>query len=193
MTTNDEPAVELRTERLLLRPYSLADVEDILAYCDDEEWARYLNVPAPYTRRDAEVFIARAVLSDRGTSPRFAITLDRKVVGDIILAIDVSREIAELGYSIARDHWGKGLATEAARAVIDWAFQTQALAKVFVVTDSRNRQSWRVLEKLGMKREGVLRSNRKLRGERVDDILYGLLREDWESRSEGESGSQGPA
>ncbi len=175
--------VELRTERLLLRPFELSDVDDVLAYASDEEWSRYLQgIPSPYTRRNAEEFVARNLLRDQ---PAFAIVLNGTVIGGINIRIDSRTEIAELGYGIAREHWGKGLMPEAASAVIDWAFRTYSLSKIFALTDTRNRQSWRVMEKLGMKREGVLRSNRILRGERADDAMYGLLRDEWDSRKAG--------
>ncbi|MYL06055.1 MAG: GNAT family N-acetyltransferase [Gemmatimonadales bacterium] len=86
-----------------------------------------------------------------------------------------------MGYSLARKHWGRGLTAEAARAVVDWGFRERGLAKVYAYADARNAQSLRVMEKLGMTREGTLRSHRTLRGERVDDVYYGLLRVEWET------------
>ncbi len=181
--------VELQTDRLLLRPFELSDVEDVLAYASDEDWSRYLQrVPYPYARQDAEEFIARSILRDWKTHAEFAIVLDGKVLGFVSLRIEAGREIAELAFGVTREHWGRGLMPEAARAIIDWAFQTYSLSKIFALTDTRNRQSWRVMEKLGMKREGVLRSNRMLRGERCDDAVYGLLRDEWESRKAGHYG-----
>jgi RimJ/RimL family protein N-acetyltransferase len=69
--------------------------------------------------------------------------------------------------------------TEAARAVIAWAFDAYGLEKVFARADAENRGSWRVMEKAGMTREGLHRSHRVLRGERRDEVVYGLLRADW--------------
>ncbi len=175
---------ELRTERLLLRPFQPEDVDDVLAYANDEEWSRYLftAVPFPYSRRDAEEFIAGRVLARWDRTPTFAIVLDGTVVGGINLGVDASNHVAEIGYSIARQHWSKGLVTEAARAVIDCGFQTFELAKLVARADERNVGSWRVMEKLGMKREDVLRSQGLARdGTRRDEVHYGLLREEWEA------------
>ena len=86
----------------------------------------------------------------------------------------------ELGYELAREHWGKGLMVEAAQAVIDWGFADRHLAKISGQADARNKRSIRVMEKLHMTREGVLRSNGSGRDGRVDDDYYGLLREEWE-------------
>ena len=67
---------------------------------------------------------------------------------------------------------------EAARAVVDWGFRKRGLAKVYAYADERNAPSLRVMEKLGMTREGMLRSHRTFRDERIDDVYYGLLREE---------------
>ena len=100
---------ELRTDRLLLRPWSLGDLEGFFAYNKDIEMARYLpHTPQPYKRSDAEEFVASRVLSPWETNPSFAIVMDSTVIGRIRLTIDVADEIAELGYHIARAHWGKG-------------------------------------------------------------------------------------
>ena len=180
----EEARVELRTERLLLRPFRLEDVEDVLAYSSDSAWARYLPiVPQPYTRRDAEEFLAGRILASWRTNPTFAIVIDSTVVGGISLGIREDQEIASLGYGIARAHWGKGLVPEAAKAVIDWGFGRYGLAKIYVTADIRNNRSWRVMEKLGMTREGVLRRHRKARDGRADDVYYGILRDEWESKA----------
>lgn len=73
---------------------------------------------------------------------------------------------------------------EAARAVIEWAFQSYDIAKVFARADARNTQSFRVMEKLGMQREGQLRKHRHFRGEQVDEVVYGVLREEWPGQPE---------
>ena len=167
--------VELRTERLLLRPFVLADVEDALAYRDDPEFARYLpHVPQTFTRRDADEFVARNVLEPWEKYATFAVVLDGKVIGSISLEIDTSNEIAMLGYAIGRDHWGKGITPEAARAAIDWGFQVFNLAQIWASTDARHERSWRVMEKLGMKRDALLRSHGLARGERIDAVWYEL-------------------
>jgi RimJ/RimL family protein N-acetyltransferase len=78
--------VEIRTERLLLRPWRLADVDDAFAYASDEEWARYLwNTPWPYERRHAEEFVARAATNDWSAQAQFAIESEGTVIGGIRL------------------------------------------------------------------------------------------------------------
>lgn len=180
MTQDLNERVELRTERLLLRPFEFGDVDHVLAYASEPEFGRYLPVPQPYTRDDAVEFVAKQVLAQWSTRPAFAMVLDGHVVGGLGLRVDRWHERAELGYALAKKHWGKGLTLEAGRAVVGWGFDRYSLTKVYSRADLRNCQSWRVMEKLGMIREGVLRSHDKPRDERVDDAYYGVLREEWE-------------
>ena len=180
MTQDLNERVDLSTERLLLRPFAFDDVDDVLAYASDPEVARYVPLPQPYTRDDAVEFIARQVLADWSTQPLFAIVLEHRVVGGIGLRIQESHEIAELGYALAKPHWGRGLMPEAAKAVIAWAFERYDLHKVYSFADTRNRRSWRVMEKLGMTREAILRGHHKFRDEHIDDAYYGILRTEWD-------------
>ena len=172
--------VELRTVRLLLRPFRLEDADGVFDYSADWEWARYLpHVPQPYTRKAAREKVARNVLESWETDPGWAIVLDQRLIGGIWL-MNVQNELGELGYELSREHWGKGLMLEAALAVINWGFETRELAKIHASTDSRNTRSERVLQKIGMGQEGVLRSHFKAREGRSDSVHYGILREEWE-------------
>jgi ribosomal-protein-alanine N-acetyltransferase len=104
------------------------------------------------------------------------------VYSGINLSIDKRHQIAEMGYAIARKHWGNGYATEAARAVVDWAFETFCVAKVSSEANVDNKRSWRVMERIGMTREGVLRSEApdgRDPNKRQDVAYYGILREEW--------------
>lgn len=173
----------IKTERLRLRPYSLQDVNDVLSYASDPEWARYLPVPQPYTKLDAEEFIASQLRLDRETHPTWAIEQNERVIGGINIRFDFENHIGEMGYSVAQINWGRGLATEAAREVIDTAFSAYTnLNRIRAMADSRNVGSLRVMEKLGMVREGVLRQNRLFRDEFVDEVWCGVLRVEWEAQ-----------
>ncbi len=172
----------LRTERLLLRPFSLDDVDDVLAYASDPEWSRFLPVPSPYTLKDAEEFVAKSVLQSADDELGFAIELDGTVIGGIGLRFEAPIQVASLHYSIAREHWNRGLMTEAVRAVVNWGFEASNLAKIYSWADVENIGSWRVMEKIGMTREGTLRSQGVNRGVRQDFHYYGILRDEWESR-----------
>ena len=181
--TEPDQRVELKTARLLLQPYRLEDVDDLFEYRSDAEWSRYLpHVPQPYTRRAAEEAVARNVLESWETDPTWAIVLDQRVIGGIWL-MGIQNELGELGYELSREHWGKGLTMEAALAAITWGFESRGLAKIHASADSRNTRSERVLQKVGMSREGLLRSQHKAREGRSDSVHYGILREEWQELS----------
>jgi RimJ/RimL family protein N-acetyltransferase len=172
----------IETARLRLRPFHLRDVDDVLGYASDPEWARYLPVPQPYTAADAEKFIAGQVLLDREVHPAWAMEQAGAVIGGINMRFHFDHSVGEMGYSIARSYWGRGLTTEAAGAVMDAAFAVYAhLHRIRAMADARNVGSLRVMEKLGMVREGVLRQNRLVHGEFIDEVWCGVLRTEWET------------
>jgi RimJ/RimL family protein N-acetyltransferase len=173
----------LKTERLTLRPFEEADAGDVLTYASDEEWAWFLpHIPRPYTSKDADEFVTRAMTRDWEKEASLAIELDGRVVGDVRMTVDRRNSLGALGYSLARNSWGSGLAVEAARAFIDWAIPAYDLAKVYVEIDERNMRSLRIAEKLGMKREALLRSHYAARDGRSNDLVYGILREEWDEQ-----------
>lgn len=143
--------IELRTERLLLRAFHATDVDDALAYRNDPAFARFLpHVPQPFTRADAERFVATNMNEPWATWPTFAVVLEDRVIGTVNLEIDAAERRAMIGYAIARAHWGRGIAVEAARAAIAWAFATHALDEIWASTHVDHAQSRRVMAKLGM-------------------------------------------
>lgn len=143
--------MELRTANLLLRKFRETDVDDALAYRDDPEFARFLpHIPQPFTRADAEQFVATNMTEPWDTLPTFAVVVEHRVIGTVNLHIDPATRVAMIGYAISRAHWGRGLATEAARAVLAWAFAEHDLVEIWASTDAANVRSRRVLEKLGM-------------------------------------------
>ena len=183
-TTHHDECRRLATPRLVLRPFGPGDVDDVFEYAKDPEWAEYLpEVPQPYSRRDAEEFIADRMVASPDKQVSWAIVLDGTGIGGIILAVDAQHETGEIDYALAKTHWGRGFAPEAAGAVLCWGFQKRRLSRISSLADVRNRRSWRVMEKLGMRREGVARSHRKDPRPgypRIDVVSYGLLREEWE-------------
>ncbi len=176
----------IETDRLRLRPWRLGDVDGVLAYAQDPEWARYLQaLPQPYVRKNAEEFIARQLLLERVTHPAWAIQSQESVIGGINVRFDFDNALCEIGYSIARTHWNRGFCTEAAAAVVDAVFSTHPdLNRVHARADHRNTASQRVMEKLGMQKEGILRKSRVERGEAIDEAWFAILRSEWVSQLE---------
>lgn len=139
----------LRTERLVLRPFVLDDVDDALAYRADPAFAEFLpHVPQPFTREHAEAFVRTNMTEPWATLPTYALVFDERVIGTVNLEIEGRR--AMLGYALGRAYWGRGLAVEAARAVL----AHHALDQYWASTASGNVRSMRVLDKLGMTRDG---------------------------------------
>lgn len=183
MRGKQDGPVRLRTARLLLRPFEIADVDDVWEYASDPLVARFRPLPDPYARDDALEFVNRQIRTDWSRQPEFAIAYGPRVIGSVSLHVSHEHETAELGYLLGRQWWGRGLATEAARAVVEWAFQSLALHKVYARAHVDNRPSWRVMERLGMTREGVLRGHWKMRDEHVDLVYYAVFRDGWMSRA----------
>ena len=169
------------TQRLTLRPVRFEDVDDIYTYASDAQFSRYLPIPLPYTEESARQFVAHQVLLDKEKHVAWGIELFGRVVGGINLRFHDVRRTAEMGYAIAPRCWGKGYMTEVAQKVIDVAFaEVDTLHKIRAMADLRNVGSWRVMEKIGMTREGVLRQNRVVRDEFIDEVWCGILRSEWE-------------
>ena len=168
--------------RLRLRPFVDSDLEDVIAYASDPSWAQYLPVPLPYTRVHARGYLSTHRARNWKLNPVWACELDGRVVGGIDLSVDDAGHRASIGYSIARRVWGRGLASEAASIVVDHAFtRSPTLVRIFAECDIENVGSWRVMEKIGMRREGVLRSHGRVRNHLYDEAMYAILRAEWEA------------
>ena len=181
----------LTTRRLVLRPFTLADAPEVNRLVGDRRIAdTTLNIPHPYDESMAEAWIGtHAEAAERGESVTLAIAeKDGSLVGAVALAIARAQQRAELGYWIAVPHWGRGYATEAAAAMVDYAFGTLGLRRVVAHCLTRNVGSARVMEKVGMQREGTLRAHVMKWDVPEDVALYAILRDEW-SRPTRESGS----
>lgn len=175
---------ELTTERLRLRSFVITDAEAVRALAGDQEVARNtLNIPHPYEREHAEDWItSHPGQLERREAVTYAVTRasDGALVGAVGLILDSANDSAELGYWIGREYWGQGYATEAARAVVAWAFRFLGLNRIHASHFPRNPASGRVLVKLGMRHEGRLRQHVKKWGSYLDLERFGLLRAEFE-------------
>jgi [ribosomal protein S5]-alanine N-acetyltransferase len=173
----------LRTERLLLRDFTEHDWPAVLAYQRDPRYLRFY----PWTERTEEDAraIVRRFLNWQQEQPRrrfqLAITLDGEVIGNVgVRRIEAGSRVADIGYELAPALWGQGYATEAAQAILHWGFEELDLHRVGAHCIADNAASARVLEKVGMQREGVLREHEHFKGRWWDVLLFGLLRREWE-------------
>jgi RimJ/RimL family protein N-acetyltransferase len=178
----------LETERLILRRYRMPDANTIPDMLNDWEVVRWLSrVPNPYTASDAQAWVARTTINwDCGIEYQFVIVPkaddgnEQRLVGAMGLTAENTRPgVWELGYWIAPVAWGRGLATEAARAVIDFGFTELLMDLVWATVLPENLRSRRVLEKTGMVADGY-RSNHFLPiGRTVVCPHFSLMRENY--------------
>ncbi|MFG1676902.1 GNAT family N-acetyltransferase [Micromonospora sp. NPDC049282] len=185
------PTPTLRTARLRLRPFQNADADDLFALHSNAHILRYWDSPPWREPVRAERFVAACRrMAEEGSGARLAV--DRVSDGAFIGWCGLVRwnpeyRSASLGYCFDEAAWGQGYATEAARVLLRWAFDTLDLNRVQAETDTRNLASARVLEKLGFVREGTLREDCVVAGEVSDSWVFGLLRRDWRPSDDHES------
>lgn len=171
--------MEIRTERLRLRPWDPADVDDLLVHADDRlVWRNLTNLfPHPYTREAAEQWTAsQAALT--GPTQNFAIELGGEAIGGVGLkpGFDLHCLCAEVGYWLGVRHWSRGYATESLRALTRHAFDAFPFARLEAGVLAWNPASGRVLEKAGYERESIRRRDVFKDGELIDSWLYVKLR-----------------
>ena len=184
------PTPTLHTARLRLRPLDEADADAdaLFALHGNAHVLRYWDAPPWRERARAERFIAASrQMAEAGTGARLAV--DRAADGSFLGWCSVTRwnpgyRSASMGYCYDEAAWGHGYATEAARALLQWAFETLDLNRVQAETDTRNAASARVLEKLGFAREGTLREDCVVDGDVSDSWVFGLLRREWQPAAE---------
>lgn len=177
------PQPELRTPRLLLRPFQDDDTDAVHILAGERLVSRdTLNIPHPYSEAEAGEWIAGlAGQYERGVAATFAACrqADGALVGAVGLILDHTHGHAELGYWIGRPYWSLGYASEAAGAVVGWGFHHFALHRIHAAHFPANEASGRVLRKIGMGYEGQLREHVCKDGEYLDLECYGILRADW--------------
>jgi len=175
-----QPPEFIQTARLTLRRLALADAEAIFtAYAQDTEVTRFLTWRPHQRIKDTRAFIRQQSAAwDAGAEFTWAIRRkDGEVIGGIALRPQGCK--VDFGYVLARAHWGNGFAAEALQALVDWALAQAGVYRAWAVCDVENAASARVLEKVGMTREGILR--RWLRHPQAGDtprdcLCYSIVR-----------------
>lgn len=169
----------IETERLRLRRFVESDASDVAAICNtDEVWKGTLALPHPYTEDSARTWISKHD-ENFANNYYYDYAITDKVTGVLYgcmgMSIDIHSNIGELGYWIGPKYWNRGIATEAARAMIQYAFEVKKFHKVNGRYFTYNEASGRVMEKCGMEREG-LQKKHIWKIDRFEDIvLYGIV------------------
>ena len=177
----------LTTERLTLREFRQDDWPAVLAYQRKPLYLRYYA----WTDRSPEDVrrFVQMFLDQQQEKPRlkFQLAVVLQASGRLIgncgmrMAAAGAHE-ADIGYELDPAHWGQGYATEAARAVVEWGFAHRGLHRIFSWCIAENLGSARVLEKLGMRQEGLLRQNEYFKGRWWDTRLYAILEDEWRAQ-----------
>jgi RimJ/RimL family protein N-acetyltransferase len=173
----------LESERLILRRFADSDLVPFLAYRNDPEVARYQDWES-CTEQEATTMIEELKSLQPGTPGewfQFAIELKETgaLIGDCALKVEQDGRQAEIGFSLSREHQGKGYASEAVSRLLDYAFGDLGLHRVVAITDQENEPSFALLERLGMRREGCFVQNAWFKGRWVSEYLYAVLADEW--------------
>lgn len=165
--------VELRDRELVLRRWTEDDVPALVDAVADPEIPRWIPViPQPYTEQDALAYVRGEIHPLEHT---WAMTVEESVIGSIGMQVNANRT-GHIGYWCARDRRGRGYTPRALRLVCRFAVDELALGRLELITDPENAASQRVAEKVGFRREGVLRSHLlHPNGVRRDSVMFSLL------------------
>lgn len=181
------PHYPIETERLALRPFTRGDVDAIFAYRGREDVARYLLDDA-LSREECALAIQQRInqvgLDTLDSRMTLAVEKpDGTVVGEVCLILrNVDARQGEIGWIFHPDHSGQGYATEACRKLLDIGFAGGDLHRIFARCDAANAPSWRLMERLGMRREAHFREHALFKGRWDEEFHYALLQREWMAR-----------
>ncbi len=173
----------IETHRLILRPFRAEDAEDMFAnWASDPEVTRFLTWP-PHSDADVTRWLLSQWISHYEDGGYFQWAIELRETGAVIGSIAVVKleeaiGSAEIGYCLGRAFWGRGIMPEALRAVMDYLFDTAGLNRIWAGHDVNNPKSGRVMEKAGMRKEGILRAS-GINNQGIRDVaVWAALRDD---------------
>lgn len=185
----ENQSVTLQTERLILRDFREEDWRDAHEYRSDAETVKYMPF-GPNTEEETKDFI-NLVLGNQKAQPRISYNFalinkkDKKLIGSCRIKINnVEYKEGEIDYIINRRYWNQGYMTEAACSVLSFSFEKLGLHRIIASCDPENTGSYRVMEKIGMQREGHLRQEKMFKGVWRDFLLYSILENEWLNRKD---------
>ena len=182
-------SLHLESPRLILRSFQDSDLESFLAYRNDPEVARYQSWNVPYPRESGIPFVElmkNADPEDQGEWFQVAVELKstHELIGDVAFCTMVyDKRQALMGYSLARPFWRQGYAFEAVSTLLKYLFRERGLHRVIAECDVENVASWKLLEKLGFRREAHLIESVYFKGKFGSEYHYALLGREWREGS----------
>lgn len=173
----------LETERLILRRLRIEDAKDIFEYACDPLVTQFTTWHEHQSLADSQLFL-ESVIEEYKTNQAATWGIvhkgDNKLIGTCgFFHWNVDDSKAEVGYNLSRKYWNQGYMTEAVRAIITFGFETMLLNRIEALCQPENIASARVMEKVGMQFEGILRQEIFVKGTFQDSKIYSLLREEW--------------
>ena len=173
----------ISTPRLKIRSFAAEDTAALIERRNDPRVARYQNWTLPYSSERAESLVASLLEMDGPTNDEWwmaTVTDGRsdQILGDLAVGMTWSNRCAEIGYTLASEHWGEGVATEAAEALIHYLFNTVGVTRVMGTLHPENLASAMVLERTGLVFEGHTRNSYWVGDDNSDDWIYGMTLED---------------
>jgi RimJ/RimL family protein N-acetyltransferase len=179
---------QIDNERLILRSFRAEDAETFAAYRSDPLVAQYQGWDAPYSLEMARLFCAEMSRQSVGSPGEWCqLALELKAGGEMIgdVAFCVLKEDdrqAEIGYTLARSYQGQGYGTEAVQRLLAYLFGELKLHRVRANCDPDNTASARLLERVGMRREGHMLQSLWFKGRWSDEYWYAILSEEWDEQ-----------
>jgi len=180
----------IETDRLILRSFKEDDFEAVHSYASDAENTAYMLF-GPNSEEDTRAFLQRAIAaSAKDPIDNYTIAAQLKETGQLIGACDLymKGDEPEVGWLVHKDYWGRGYGTEMGRALLKLGFEEHNLRRIIARCDVENTASSRLMEKIGMTREGLFREYRRTRpgSDKLyrDELTYAILKEDWEAQRE---------
>ncbi|MCA8976296.1 MAG: GNAT family N-acetyltransferase [Planctomycetes bacterium] len=177
------PALHLTGNRLVLRRLQEGDVATAIAHEEDRRIMRWIRDPQPREQiesRTREMLAHWAGVEGKWLVLAAADRNDDAMFGIVCMrVVTAESQIFEIGYRLHPDVHRRGLATEACELMFDFLFERIEARKLIALCAADNEPSWRLMEKLGMRREALLREHFFLEGRWQDEIICGLLRREW--------------
>lgn len=187
---NQLPTYPIETPRLYLRPFTDDDLDDIFEYTSREDVTRYLPWDVRTRQQTQEVLRdkkQRTSLEALNDIYNLAVILKEngKLIGELLLFLrSVEFRQGELGYVFNPNYHGRGYATEAAQVMLQLGFETFNFHRIYARCDPRNIASWKLMERLGMRREAHFIHNEIFKGEWGDELNYAILEHEWSAKNE---------
>lgn len=168
----------LEGERILLRPVELADASDMFEYASDEETTLFVF------ERHRELEMTEEAIANyflAAPAGKYAVEVKdtQKMIGTVDIRPNQHDRIAEIGYTLNKAYHGNGYMTEAGKLITAMAFEILGMEKVFAMHDVLNPASGKVMERIGMQPEGILRRHKVFKGRSCDMAYYGILKEEY--------------